>query len=58
MNSEGSSLDATFLEKQRRYLSRLRAVLRAAVQAYEDDEGEINRESHELVAPRWVFGSR
>jgi DnaK suppressor protein len=37
--------DAAFIEQQRRYLVKLRAVLRAAARNQEDEEADIKRES-------------
>jgi len=37
--------DAVFIEQQRRYLVKLRAVLRAAARNQEDEEADIKRES-------------
>jgi DnaK suppressor protein len=45
MNSSSPRLDDSFIEKQRRYLSRLRTALRAAALGDENDEAQIASES-------------
>jgi DnaK suppressor protein len=44
MNSSSPRLDDSFIEKQRRYLSRLRTALRAAALGDENDEAQITSE--------------
>jgi DnaK suppressor protein len=45
MSKVSSGLDTAFIEKQRRYLSKLRMALLAAAQASEADEASVNAES-------------
>jgi DnaK suppressor protein len=45
MKVQASILDAAFIEQQRRYLVKLRAVLTAAARNEEDEEADIKRES-------------
>ena len=44
MRNQKSGIDAAFVEKQRRYLLRLRASLVAAAEATESDEAEVKGE--------------
>jgi DnaK suppressor protein len=47
MNFKTPTADAPFIEKQRRYLVKLRMELLAAAQTDENDEADIKRESAE-----------
>jgi DnaK suppressor protein len=46
VNAKAPKLDVAFVEKQRQYLTRLRAALLAAAQADEADEANVTSESH------------
>jgi DnaK suppressor protein len=45
MNAKATKLDVAFIERQRDYLTKLRAALRAASQSDETDEAQIKSES-------------
>ncbi|HXA92247.1 MAG TPA: hypothetical protein VNU73_03280 [Steroidobacteraceae bacterium] len=45
MNADASRLDESFIEKQRRYLTRLRTALRAAAHRDESDEDDVTAEA-------------
>lgn len=47
MTTRNTSLDASFIEKQRQYLTQLQRSLRTAVDAGTAEEGEINNSSQE-----------